>query len=200
MPTDVGSSCLTGQYLSEDTVRSTFEGRVRSRQRTQRVFPDIHFTCNSTITQWIIGGEIGIGNDDFLELQLWQRVDDDTYIRRSFSTINDMNSTENENVYTYFPNPPLEIQEGDILGVFQPRWSDSPLVIYYQEGSGPFNYGNRGGGGSGGVDDPYTSFIIDFPLDQNDYPLVSVILGEFSLKLLKKLLCRVVNLGPAFVN
>ena len=181
MPTDVGSSCLTGQYLSENTVRATFVGGIRQRERSQRVFPDIHFTCNSTITQWIIVGEISFGFDSFLELQLWQRTDDNTYIRRSYSTIYDFNTTENSNVYNYFPNPPLEVQEGDILGVFQPRDSDSPLVMYYQECSGPFNYGFRGGGGgSNGVDNPSTSLPIDSALDQNDYPLVSVILGEFN--------------------
>ena len=123
MPTDVGSSCLTGQDLSEDTVRNTFVGRIRRNEQTQRVFPDIHFTCSSTITQWIIGGEIESGSDSFLELQLWQRTDGNTdmYTRRSFSTIDTVNYTENNNVYTYFPNPPLEVQEGDILGVFQPR-------------------------------------------------------------------------------
>ena len=178
MPTDVGSSCLTGQYLSEDTVRNTFVGRVTQREQTQGVFPDIHFTCNSTITQWIIGGEIWIGND-FLELQLWQRTDADAYIRRSFSTINDVNPTENDSVYTYFLNPPLEVHEGDILGVFQPRRLLSPFVMYYQENSGPFNYGNPSGGGNA-VDEPYTSFTIDSPLSLNDYPLVSVILGEFN--------------------
>ena len=113
---------------------------------------------------------------DFLQLQLWQRTDGNIYMRRSFNTINAFNTTENSNVYAYIPNPPLEVQEGDILGVFQPREDNSPLTIYYQENSGPFNYGNPSGNA---VDDPYTSLTVDSALDQNDYPLVSVILGEF---------------------
>ena len=181
MPTDVGSSCLTDQYLSENTVRNTFVGRIRQRNRSQRVFPDIHFTCSSTITQWIIVGEIESGNNSFLELQLWQRLDGSTdlYARKSFSTIDNVKTTENNNVYTYFPNPPLEVQEGDVLGVFQPRGEESPFVIYYQQISGPFNYGNHFGG-STAVDEPYTELNIDSALDQNDYPLVSPILGKFS--------------------
>ena len=151
--------------------------RVRRRERTQRVFPDIHFNCNGVITQWIIGGEIRAGSKHFLELQLWQRTSGDTYIRKNFSVINHFNTTMKNNVYEYFPNPPLQVKKGDVLGVFQPRSSDSPLTIYYQENSGPHNFGNPSGG-SGAADDAYTSLIADTPLDHNDYPLVSVIVGE----------------------
>ena len=99
-------------------------------------------------------------------------------MKSSFSTINDFNITDNNNVYAYFPNPPLEVQEGDILGVFQPTENESPLAIYYQDSSGPFNYGNPSSG-MNVVDDPYTSFTIDSALNVNDYSLVSVILGKF---------------------
>ena len=117
-------------------------------------------------------------NATFLELQLWKRTDSDIYTRRNFNTINVFNTTENTNVYAYFPDPPLEVHEGDILGVFQPSEDESPLTMYYQENSGPFNYGNPSGGFNA-VDEPYTSFTISSALDQNDYPLVSVIIGEF---------------------
>ena len=178
MSTDDGSSCLTGQFLSEHTVRNTFVNGVKRKNRAQRVFPDIHFSCNATITQWIIGGEMRMGSQNFLELQVWQGSNDDEYIRKSFSIIDHFNATENSNVYEYSPNPPLEVQEGDALGVFQPGENDGPLTIYYQENSGPFNYGNPSGG-SNAADDAYTSLSIDTPLGENDYPLVSVILGEF---------------------
>ena len=184
MPTDGGSSCLPGQNHLEDTVQNTFVGRVMRREQTQRVFSDIHFTCNSTITQWIIGGRVRMKNTRFLELQLWKRTDSDIYTRRNFNTINVFNTTENTNVYAYFPDPPLEVCEGDILGVFQPRENDSPLTMYYQETSGPFNYGD-----TKEVDEPYTLFTFDSALDVNDYPLVSVILGEFNFK---KLLCLLI--------
>ena len=179
MPTDVGSSCLTGQYLSEDAVRNTLVGRTKHWERSQRVFPDIHFTCNSTITRWIIGGKMGNSNVSFVELQLWQRTDGNTYMKRSFSTIYDFNTTENNNLYHYFPNPPLEVHEGDVLGVFLPSDGESPLVMYYQLNSGPLNYGIRGGSAGSPAGEPYMSLTIGSPMPQNDYPLVSVILGEF---------------------
>ena len=174
MPTDVGSSCFTGQDLSEDTVRNTFVGRIKLMDQTQRLFPDIHFTCNSIITQWLIGGKGRNEDNEFLQLQLWQRTDRNTYSRRDFSTIRSFSTTTNNNVYAYFPEPPLEVKEGDILGVFQPNDRNSPLTIYYLENGGPANYGNPTES-----DQPYTSFPIDSALNQNDYPLITVVLGEF---------------------
>lgn len=113
------------------------------------------------------------GSESFLELQLWKKTDGDSYIRRNFSTIDHFNTTSKKDVYEYSPNPPLEVKKGDVLGVFQPRGGDSPLTIYYQENSGPFNYGNPSA-----ADNPYTSLTVDTPLSHNDYPLVSAILGE----------------------
>ena len=109
----------------------------------------------------------------FLELQLWQKTSGNDYIRRNFSIIDDgFNTTTVNNVYEYSLNPPLEVQEGDILGLFQPREYESPLAMYFQENSGPFNYGKENN-----VDNAFTTLTIDEPLEQNDYPLVSVILG-----------------------
>ena len=117
---------------------------------------------------------------NFLELQLWQRTSGNDYIRRSFSIIDNVNTTSNNNVYKYSPNPPLEVQEGDVLGVFQPSKGESPFTIFFQENSGPFNYGEQSG-----VNEAFPSLTTDDPLDQNDYPLVSVILGEFKYKTLE---------------
>ena len=114
-----------------------------------------------------------IEDTSFLELQLWQITSGNNYIKRNFSIIDHINTTTNNNVYEYSLNPPLEVQEGDVLGVFQPRENDSPITIYFQEGSGPFNYGDEN------IDDAFASLTVDDPLYQNDYPLVSVILGEF---------------------
>ena len=42
------------------------------------------------------------------------------------------------NVYEYNLSTPLEFQEGDILGVYQPQ--DEEFRVYYQDDAGPENY------------------------------------------------------------
>ena len=62
---------------------------------------------------------------------------------------------------------PLEFQEGDILGVYQPRQGDSQLVVYYQEDDGPGNYRqNR-------LDTAPSTFTL-MDVRDFDYPLVTV--------------------------
>lgn len=157
-------------------MRNTFVNQVNDRVDIQRVFPDLRFTCNGTITKWIIAGKIG-GNDEnnSLELQLWDVTSDPfnvTFIKKATSVVNEFNATDNMNVYEHFPDPPLEVQEGDILGLFQP--DQSMLTMYFQPQGGPLNYG---------VSNILTSSLMvinpeDSELGQNDYPLVSVIISK----------------------
>ena len=49
--------------------------------------------------------------------------------------------SENDHVYEHTPNPPLEYQEGDILGLYQ-RGGGNHMRVYYQETTGPENYWN----------------------------------------------------------
>ena len=73
-------------------------------------------------------------------------------------------STPNGNVVEYIPNSPLEFQEGDILGVYQPRQQNNALV-YYQERDGPVNYQD---------DNALSTATLGNPHNQYDYPLVTV--------------------------
>ena len=51
--------------------------------------------------------------------------------------------SNNDNVYEHIPDPPLEFQEGDILGVYQ-RGGGRRMRVYYQETTGPENYRRPG--------------------------------------------------------
>ena len=96
------------------------------------------------------------------ELQIWRNTGGSNYTRIGFSRLPAgplvSNTTE------YIPNPPLEFQEGDILGVYQPRNDDSTFVIYNQEFNGPANY--REGSS------PLSTVTLGSP-DFYDYPLVT---------------------------
>lgn len=114
---------------------------VRTRGRQQRIIPGIRFTCNGTLTKWTIGAQRRLTQTtNHLQLQIWrQRSSPMTNIfdRIHFSDITDLNATDDLNVYEYIPNPPLQFQTNDLLGLFQPHGADSQE--YYQQGGGPQN-------------------------------------------------------------
>ena len=144
---------------------------AKSRNRQQRVFPDINFTCSGNLTKWIVGGEVG--NLVGAELQIWRKNDGSVrdYTRVDYSVLQ-ASDPENDNVYEYTPNPPLEFQEGDILGVYQ-RGGDNRMRVYYQETTGPPNYRRVG---NLNTDPPVSSTLTGATLvtDKYDYPLVTV--------------------------
>ena len=107
------------------------------RDRQQRVFPDISFTCNGSITKWIVGAGTGGGSSPSSELQIWRRSGADSYTKVASTQLTAQSPTSNPNVYEYVPSSPLGFQEGDILGVYQRE--DSSVVPYYQESNGPKN-------------------------------------------------------------
>ena len=155
--------------------------RVRAREPQQRLFPDIHFTCNGSITKWIVGAEMRGSGDDQSELQIWQRDNGggNSYTKTNFSLLTP-NETSDPNVHEYYPDTPLEFQEGDILGVYTPNNSNTQLVVYYQDNTGPENYRKSN------VDPPAPSTFTLRNAFQNPYPLVTVEIstGIISFKML----------------
>ena len=50
---------------------------VTRRERELRIFPDIRFTCNGSLTKWMLGGETNINAG--AELQIWRNMGQDKY-------------------------------------------------------------------------------------------------------------------------
>ena len=135
--------CVQG-LLIEEAVRiaaDVYATRlsIRTRERQQRIIPGIKFTCTGTLTKWILGARrTPTQATSYLQLQIWRRQgSSDTYDRTTFSNITALNATDDLNVYEYIPNPPLQFQTSDILGLYQPRIRDTQVVVYYQIGGGP---------------------------------------------------------------
>ena len=101
------------------------------------------------------------------ELQVWQSAGRSSFTKRNFSIFSITNVPPFNNVYEYMLTSPLEFQEGDILGVYQPGRRDSQLVVYYQEDDGPDNYRQNG------LDAALSTFTLMDARDY-DYPLVTV--------------------------
>lgn len=150
---------------------------ITERDSTQRIFPDMYFSCTGLVTKWIIGGEPGIPNDPAPELQLWRKANGANYMKSGFSLITSIpNRTPHNNVYEYVLDSPLEFQKGDIFGLYKPREDQSVLNIFFQGNNGPFAYGRQGGATS-----PLSRIRADSTmlLGQNDYPMVSVEISSF---------------------
>ena len=135
---------------------------VVSRQRQQRLFPDIQFTCNGILSKWIVGVRNRAGRfDEMPVLQIWRKREGNTYTKVYFDLLSSSNNNSST-VHEYIPNPPIEFQEGDILGVYQPQEDHSYLLIYY-----PNNYAID-------TDVSPSSFTLGNIDKKHDYPLVTV--------------------------
>ena len=149
------------------------------RERQLRIFPDISFTCSGNLTKWIVAGETD-DNKLGAELQIWRRsnVGQNNYTLVGSSVL-PVSIRGFAGVYNYTPNPPLEFQEGDILGVYQRSGGGGGRVrVYYQETTGPANYQYSTGNN---VDPPLGIEVLTGPslvANQYDYPLVTVEIGE----------------------
>ena len=122
-----------------------------------RVFPDIHFTCTGIITNWLIG---------IIEEQDTTKPYPNIYIKRSSQLIHALTVdtsaaiSSNGNVYNFTSE--VMVQSGDILVI---NVTNNSNPMYYQQYNGPLNY----------------KLNIDelIPLEDNDYPLVSVIISKY---------------------
>ena len=142
--------------------------RAHANGWPQRIIPDIRFTCNGTLTKWIIGAQRTLTQAaNHPQLQIWRQIQEtpNPYDITTFSVITALNATSVLNVYEYVPNPPLEFQPNDVLGLYQPHIGDTQTVVYYQWGGGPQNF-----------------LVVPLPLSRrlgtvrvdNDLPLVAV--------------------------
>ena len=122
-----------------------------------RAFPDIQFTCNGIITNWIIG---------ITQNQDTSKHYPNIYLKRSSELIHALTvdasaaTSSNGNVYNFTSD--IEVQYGDIL-VINVTTNSNPM--YYQQYNGPLNYELDSSNGL-------------IPLEYNDYPLISVVVGK----------------------
>ena len=95
------------------------------------MIPAINFSCNGTITRWIIGAKWR--DDDnpegYIELQIWRWSSLDQYEKVNGTLV--MVGSENESeVYEWATS--MDFQEGDFLGYFQPKKGNSRLNLYLE--------------------------------------------------------------------
>ena len=169
------SDSATVGFPSESLVQSKallLLRSIRDSERTQRIFPDIRFSCSGSVTKWILVLEAGGGSMEYPQLQIWREEEGSgSYQRVGYTDIKYLSSsiTDTYTVVEYSLTTPLAFQEGDILGAHQPRRSDSDVVMQFQERGLLVSYRHDK------EDNPLETFVIDeAKTDQTDYPLVGV--------------------------
>ena len=153
----IGSNCNYPPIASSFNTNSLSVTNVIPVNDT-RAFPDIQFTCNGIISKWIIG---------ITQSQDTSKHYPNIYLKRSSELIHALTvdtsaaTSSNGNVYNFTSD--IEVQCGDIL-VINVTTNSNPM--YYQQYNGPLNYQLDISNGL-------------IPLEHNDYPLISVVVGKF---------------------
>ena len=161
------SQCING-FISSDEIKiqarkiTSVSGYSNIQSAFQRIFPDIGFTCNCNITHIIVGTQ-DQNETQLPQIRFWRLPDGGKYEQTGSSYLlvyNDANDPSTGNLRWYNLSQPIQVQNGDVLGIFQPGMMDSDSRLYFQDISGPPNYNGNGNSNN-----------------QNRYPLVSVVIG-----------------------
>ena len=159
--------CISG-FISSDEIKIQAREitKVKEYNDDERYFPDIGFTCNGSITHIIIGAEDQDGTQ-LPQIRFWRLSGGGEYEKTesSYSLVyDDANDPSTTNLRWYNLSQPMQVQNGDVLGIYQPKSKmkmESDLILYYQKDNGPPNYDEN------------------MKVKNNDYPLLSVIVGKY---------------------
>ena len=177
---------------------TTLNGGRAVRFNSQNLFPSITFTCEANVSKWIIGGRTFNDRDSRPEFQLWrlkpntiadyQRV----YTSGALAVVN---ATIADRVYEYPMDPPLTVQPGDVLGIYQPTSASGRLRIFYEEDVG-----------AEALYQTISSSQDEFPAPavsvqtHNHLPLVTVEVGMYCIIMISRAVRKVLLWYTACIN
>ena len=104
--------------------------KLETRDRRQVVIPDINFSCNGTITRWIVGARWRGNTNAYTELQIWRRTSTTNQYMKVNGTSIMVSGQNTSEVYELETS--LAFQEGDVLGYFQPPDMRSQVDLYLE--------------------------------------------------------------------
>ena len=153
------------------------EDPLHTKEKQQSLFVSQTINCTGNLTQWTFAAKWYGSKDKFPELQVWRKQDETHYIKIAHSSLNSILTRSSNNLYTYEPNPPLQVQPGDVLGIHEPEKMKASFSIYLFSSSVVQNnyfYRER-------INDPVTEFDIgamEVKDNQHFFPLVTPVIGK----------------------
>ena len=106
------------------------------------IIPSLEFNCSGTITGFLLGVDVRTGTKSGVEyptIWLWNKTDETTYTRVVDSSVEIILGPSNfstDGVYQFSLSTPLQFTTNQVLGIYQPRNSDSVVRFYYQDYNG----------------------------------------------------------------
>ena len=104
-----------------------------------RLLTEYKFTCETTITSVIVGGDLRTPNDNrqlFPIVQIWRPQGDNARQNRYYGFTNrtiyySTNNVSTNGVFEYPLDPPISVQKRDILAIYIPPQGNSSFRVYY---------------------------------------------------------------------
>ena len=155
---------LSPSAIEDKSKAITTVAKYQTGRSIQVHFPDIKIKCNGNLTEFVFGAKMmdGAKRNRYPKLQIWQNINGSLSIKHIANLTEDIHAIAGAmNLYKYLINTPMPVHYGDYLGIFQPKTSESKIILYYQEYNGPSNYDAN-----------------NEKLLSNDYPLVSAIINS----------------------
>jgi len=171
--TSGGLNC-TSRFATREAVEAAAANTLVNRDRQQRIIPFINFTCDGTITKWIVDGGWNDGgmHDWYPDLQIWRRTGTNMFTKVGNTTLRVEDGSDSVTYYEYNLTTPLNFQAGDGLGIFQPDMGKNRLRMYFLSGVGPQNYYETLDNND--IVEPPTDMLTLGTVFQNDLPLITV--------------------------
>ena len=133
----------TSGFPNLDTIHAAMSPSLQTfRNRHLWIFPNMVFNCSGNITKWIFRARNdGVDGNSVLlpEFQVWQENVNTVNIPDDYRVLPGVDVAEaaaiDGTVYEYVLRPPIEVQEGYILGVYAQE-SNRVFVEYLDMGEG----------------------------------------------------------------
>ena len=194
---DAAGGCANG-FIQLDMLRTLAQKIPNGRESNSRLnnelrlISDWNFTCNGTITSFLMGADIRHVGARYPAVQIWRRTDPSSlsrdYYLESFEVIRlNAGYFSPSGVLEYHLNNPFNFQAGDIFGVYQPEESSSVVRIYYNDSdsTAPVAYklSTDAIGSTYNIDTELTrefqQFLLISPVTAGKWAIKNKILSEF---------------------
>ena len=187
MLSGVAGGCANG-FIQLDMLRTVAQkipDGSESRNRLSNelwLIPDWRFTCNGTITSFLLGADImpmTTTRTLYPKVQIWRRKSHSSSVREyaiewSEEIRLDPGYFSPSGVLEYHLNNSFDFQAGDIFGVYQPRHFNSIVRIFYNDNDNTAPVAYRHGSAAGSS---YNIDSGDFLITFQQLLLVSPVTG-----------------------
>ena len=101
-------------------------------RREQRIYPNIRFTCNGTITGILLALRQNLTADMYPEVHLWREGMQSIYTNIASISLAAARRTRDLYIYRVDLEEPAPFKEGDVIGLYLPGKEHNKFVVQFQ--------------------------------------------------------------------